>query len=240
MIAVHALRYDNFTDPIELNISGLPEGVRGGAGVIAKEQNLATLNLWNYGPPRLPHDRKKIDQLGIIGTVEIGQQSMTSIATPIEVTWNAIDTYRSPIAKVLQSLNLSKLDSVICPLTIELGAKDLDSRSPIRLDAIRGQSVKVPVRVTRRVGGEGVITVRLHHGPPKVTVAEIKIEPKALDGVLELQIPKDAPIGEFMLGTLCESTISIPNPDPSAKEKTKSIALQLPSSNLRVRIGDAP
>jgi hypothetical protein len=240
MMAVHALRFDNFADPIELNIAGLPDGVRGGSGVIAKDQNLATLNLWNFGPPASPHDGTKVNRLNIIGSVEIGPQSITSYATPLEVTWSAIETFRSPTAKVLQSLNLAKLDAVVCPLTIELGAKDLDAKHPIRLDAIRGQSVKVPVRLTRRAGGEGAVTIRLHHGPPKVTVAEIKMEPKALDGEIEIKVPKDAPIGEFMLGALAESSISIPNPDPSSKEKTKSITLQLPTSNLRVRIGDSP
>ena len=240
MFSVHALRFDNFTEPIELSIAGLPNGFRGGAGVMARDQNLATLNVWNSGTIPTPQERKEIEKLEIIGSVEIGQQSIAVTATPLEFTWNAIDTYRSPIAKVAHSLSLSTTNSVVCPLTIELGSKDLDARSPIRLDAIRGQSLKIPVRVTRRTGGEGVITVRLHHAPPKATAAEIKIDSKAADGILELQIPKDAPVGEFMFGVLCESAVSLPNTDPVAKEKTKSITLQLPSSNLRVRIGDAP
>ncbi len=240
MFTVHALRFDNFNEPIELSITGLPNGFRGGAGVMARDQNLATLNVWNSGTTVTSSERKEIEKLEIIGSVEIGQQSITVTATPLEVTWNAVDTYRSPIAKVALSLNLSKANSVVCPLTVELGPKDLDARSPIRMDVLRGQSLKIPVRVTRRTGGEGVITVRLHHGPLKITSAEIKIDSKATDGVLELQVPKDAPLGEFMFGALCESAVSIPNPDPTAKEKTKSITLQLPSSNLRVRIGDAP
>ena len=239
MFSVHALRFDNFSEPIELSIAGLPNGFRGGAGVMARDQNLATLNVWNSGKTPTPQERKEIEKLEIIGSVEIGQQSISVTATPLEITWNAIDTYRSPIAKVAHSLSLSKVDSVDCPLTVELGAKDLDARSPIRLDVLRGQSLKIPVRVTRRTGGEAVITVRLHHSPPKTTAAEIKIDPKATEGILELQIPKDAPVGEFMFGVLCESAVSIPNTDPMAKEKTKSITLQLPSSNLRVRIGDA-
>ena len=243
MISVHAMRFDNFAEPIELNLTGLADGVRGGSGVIAKDQNLATLNLWNFGPPATlanPLVPSKMFRIELVGAVEIGQQSIASLATPLEVTWNAIDTYRSPIAKVLQSLNAIKLEATICPLTIELGAKDLDAKFPIRIDVIRGQTLKIPVRISRRTGGEAVVTIRLHHGPPKATMAEIKIEPKANDGVLELVVPKDTPTGEYMFGALCESAVSIPNLDPAAKEKTKSIPLQLPSSNLRVRIGDAP
>lgn len=239
MITVHAMRFDNFADPIELNLTGLPDGVRGGSGVMAKEQSQATLNLWSVGPPPVQDNRPKPKRIEVVGTVEIGPQSLAHHATPLEVTWNLIDTYRSPIAKVMQSLIATKLDSTTCPLTIELGAKELDAKSPIRMDVIRGQSLKIPVRVSRRTGGEAVITVRLHHGPPKATLAEIKIEPKSIEAVLELVVPKDAPTGEFMLGTLCESVVTVPNSDPSAKEKTKSVTLQLPSSNLRVRIGDA-
>ncbi len=239
MISIHALRFDNFNEPIELSVIGLPDGFRGGSGVMARDQTLATLNLWNYGT--FPtSERKDIESLEVKGCVEISSQSISAFATPLEITWNAIDTFRAPIARIAQSLMLGKGNSIVCPLTIELGPKDLDARSPVRMDVIRGQPLKIPVRVTRRTGGESAITVRLHHGPPKATAAEIKVEPNAVEGVLEVQIPKDAPLGEFLLGTLCESAISIPNTDPAAKEKTKSIPMQLPSSNVRVRIGDAP
>lgn len=239
MISVHALRFDNFNEPIELSLSGLPDGFRGGSGVIARDQNLATLNVWNSGATATPKI-KDFERLEVKGAVEIGLQSISAFASPLEVTWTAIETFRSPIAKISQSLCLAMSNTVTCPLTIELGPKDVDARSPIRMDAIRGQPLKIPVRVTRRTGGEGVITVRLHHGPPKATAAEIKIEANAVEGILDVQIPKDAPLGEFLLGTLCESAVSIPNTDPMAKDKTKSIPMQLPSSNIRVRIGDAP
>ncbi len=240
MISVHAMRFDNFNEPIEVSLQGLSPGVRGGSCVIAKDQNVATLNLWNFGPPTNPNASPKIDRLEIVGTVEIGQQSITMPATALEVTWNAIDTYRSPIAKWLRSFNAIKLETTVCPITLELGPKELDARFPIRMDAMRGQTLKIPVRVTRRTGGEGTITVRLHHGPPKATMAEFKIDAKASEGVLELVVPKDAPVGEYMLGALGETAVTIPNSDPAAKEKSKSITLQLPTSNVRVRIGDAP
>ena len=240
MLAAHVLRFDNFNEPIELSVSGLPSGVRGGSGVIGKDQNIAILNLWNYGPPTNPQERQQAERLTLTGSVEIGQQSISVQAVSVEVTWNLIDTFRSPIAKIVQSLPLAKLETTVCPLTIELGPKDVDAKFPIRMDVVRGQALKIPVRVTRRAGGEGLITMRLHHGPPKATLAEVKIEAKASEGVLELQVPKDAPIGEYLIGVLCESPVTVPNPDPAAKEKTKSITLQLPSSNLRVRIGDAP
>ena len=239
MISVHAFRFDNFAEPIELGVAGLPNGFRGGSGVIGRDQNSTTLNVWNVGSAVISSGRKEVMELEIHGSVEIGQQSIEAAAVPLEVTWAVIDTYRTPIARVLSSFPLAKAESLECPLTIELGPKDEDAKSPIRMDAVRGKSLKIPVRVTRRTGGEVLITVRLHHSPPKTTVAEIKIGPKITDGVLELQVPKDAPIGEFMLGTLCEAAIAIPNTDPTAKEKTKNITLQLPSSNLRVRIGDA-
>lgn len=240
MFSIHAIRFDNFAEPIELSIVGLPDGCRGGTGVMARDQNLATLNVWNLAPPPASQERKDISRLEVKGSVEVGALSISAVAVPLEVTWNATDTFRSPIAKMARYLKLSKADSVVCPLTIELGPKDLDAKSPIRMDVIRGQSLKIPVRVTRRTGGEGVITVRLHHSQTKTTAAEIKIEPNASEGVLDLQIPKDTPIGEFLFGALCESAVSVPNTDPAAKDKTKSITLQLPSSNIRVRIGDAP
>jgi hypothetical protein len=238
MVSVHALRFDNFADPIELNVNGLTDGFRGGSGVIARDQNLATLNIWSFGPET--KERKEIANLEIKGTTEIGFKSLSAIATPLEVTWNSIDTFRSPISKTTDALKIVKTEATICPLTVELGPKDTDAKSPIRMDVIRGQPLNIPIRVTRRTGGEVAVTVRLRHNPAKTTAAEIKLEPKVDEGTLELQVPKDAPLGEFMLGALCEAAVTIPNTDPMAKEKTKGITLQLPTSNLRIRIGDAP
>lgn len=238
MVSVHALRFDNFAEPIELNVNGLPDGLRGGSGVIARDQNLTTLNLWSFGPET--KERKEIANLEIKGSTEIGPRSITATAVPLEVTWNSIDTFRSPISKMTDALKLVKTEASICPMTIELGPKDTDAKFPIRMDVIRGQPLKIPVRVTRRTGGEVAVTVRLHHNPAKTTAAEIKLEPTVAEGILDLQVPKDAPLGEFMLGALCEAAVTIPNTDPVAKEKTKGITLQLPTSNLRIRIGDAP
>ena len=145
---------------------------------MARDQNIATLSVWSSGTALTPQERREIEMVEITGSVEIGPLSISVNAAPLEVTWNLVDTYRSPIAKVANSLSLAKANSVICPLTVELGPKDLDARSPIRMDVIRGQTLKIPVRVTRRAGGEGVITVRLHHSPPKATTKEIKMEPK--------------------------------------------------------------
>jgi hypothetical protein len=238
MVSVHALKFDNFAEPIELNVNGLPDGFRGGSGVMARDQNLASLSIWSFGPES--KERKDIANLEIKGSTEIGSRSISAIAVPLEVTWNSIDTFRSPISKRTDALRLVKTEASICPMTIELGPKDVDSKHPIRMDVIRGQPLKIPVRVTRRAGGEVAVTIRLHHNPTKTTAAEIKLEPTVAEGILDLQVPKEAPLGEFMLGALCEAAVTIPNPDPMAKEKTKGLTLQLPTSNLRIRIGDAP
>jgi len=239
MYTVHALRMDNFNEPIELSISGLPRGFRGVSGVIASDQNATTLNIWNSDSNPASGDLVTVSKLEIQGTVEIGPRSISTTATPLEVTWNAIETFRSPIARISRSLQLQE-SNVLCPVTVELGPAGFDTKSPIRLDGIRGLSIKIPIRIARRTGGESAITVRLHHGPTKATAAEVKIEPNSSEGVLELKIPKDAPLGEYMLAALCESAVTIPNSEPEAKEKTKSVTLQLPSSSIRVRIGDAP
>ena len=123
---------------------------------------------------------------------------------------------------------------------MELGALGEMPMDPIAIDAVRGQPIKIPVRIARRPGGESPVTVRLHHTATKTTAAEIKLEPNVADGTLDVQIPKDAPLGEYLFGTLCEVLVTVPNPDPMAAEKSLKHTLQIPSSNVRLRIGDAP
>lgn len=237
MVSVHAFRFDGFNAPIEISVSGLMSDCRGGSGIMAADQNIATINLWHDSQSEPATPPGTLSRLTVKGMAKIGEQSFESIATPVEVVWNATDTFRSPTAKIAHRLQLAK-SNITCPITVELGTKDANSVDPIVMPAVRGTPLKIPVRVTRRTGGESPITVRLHHTPTKTTAAEIKIEPNVNDGVLDLQIPKDAPVGDYLLGALCEVAVTLPNPDPAAAEKTVKYNLQLPSSNIRLRIGD--
>ena len=241
MLSIHALRFDGFNTAIELTASGLPKDILGGAGVMASDQNIATLNLWHDSQYEPQSTSEAVSSLLVTGHATNGEQKLMTVATTVEVTWNLIDTFRSPIARIASDLLVVRSLSSTCPLTIELGPKAEALNGPISLSGIRGQPLKVPIRVTRRPGGESaVIVVRLKQSPTKTTAAEVKIEAKTSEGTLELQIPKDAPVGDYMLSTLCEAPISIPNADPAVKDKPTNLTLQLPSSSIRLRIGDAP
>lgn len=240
-LGVHALRFDGFNAPIELTVSGLPVDLRGGTGVIAMDQNSATLSLWHDEKSSAPATSEPVVSLNVAGQSKVGEQTLSSLATPVEVIWGLIDTFRSPIARITTELQCIRSASRTCPVTIELGPVAANPGEPIVMSGIRGQPLKVPIRITRREGGqESVVLVRLRQTPTKTTAAEVKLEAKSTEGTLELQIPKDAPIGEYLLSTLCEAPVTIPNLDPAAKDKTTKITLQLPSSCIRLRIGDAP
>jgi len=227
-IAVHAVRFDGFDKPIQLQVDGLPANVQGGLGVIAENQNFIRLQLLHDGIA----GPQSISPLQLIGI----SADLKSIATPVEFVSHSIDTFRSSTSKVSDPLVLHVSETRTSPLSIELGAKD-----PTVIEGIRGTPIRLPVRVTRRPGGEAApILFRLLQGPTKVTSAEVKIEPNSNEGTIELQIPKDTPLGEAMVCGLCETTISFPNPDPNAPEKTISRVIQLPTNNVRIRIGDAP
>ncbi|MEQ1830138.1 MAG: hypothetical protein ABL921_29525, partial [Pirellula sp.] len=244
MLTVHAIRYDGFSEPIDIRVEGLPADIVGGAGIIASDQSATTISLWHDTQKSAGPDVQDIARLQVVGHANRSDKDKPTvvIATPLEVVWNQIDTFRSPLSKLSSSLLLNRSQARTCPLTIELGPKstDLQSRSP-SLNAVRGQPLKVPVNVTRRPGGEAsVVTLRLRQFPTKATAAEVKIEAKSNEGSLDLQIPKDAPLGEYMLSALCEAPVSVPNTDPAAKDKNVNLTLQLPSSSIRIKIGDAP
>lgn len=227
-IAVHAVRFDGFDKPIQIQIDGLPANVQGGVGVIADNQNSTRLQLLHNGTV----GPQTTSPLQVIGT----SADLKSVATPVEFVSHSIDTFRSSTSKVADALVLQVSETRTSPLSIELGAKD-----PVMVEGIRGTPIQLPLRVTRRPGGEAApILFRLLQGPTKVTSAEVKIEPNINEGTIDLQIPKDTPLGEALVCGLCETTISFPNPDPNAPEKTISRVIQLPTNNVRIRIGDAP
>ena len=227
-VAVHALRFDGFDKPIEIQVDKLPANMQGGTGVIAEGQNFARL--------QLQHDAavgtQVVSPLQVIGT----SSEKRSVATPVEFIFHSIDTFRASSSRLSDALVLQISESRTCPLTVELGPKDAAI-----IEGIRGTPIKLPIRVTRRPGGEAApVLFRLLQAPIKITSAEVKIEPNVNEGMIELQIPKDVPLGDSLVCGLCETTISFPNPDANAPEKMLSRVIQLPTTNVRLRIGDAP
>ncbi|MFY7875335.1 MAG: hypothetical protein ACOVQM_07830, partial [Pirellula sp.] len=140
-IAVHAVRFDGFDKPIQIQVDGVSANVQGGLGVIAENQNFTRLQLLHDGAV----GPQTISPLQLMGT----SADLKSVATPVEFVSPSIDTFRASTSKVSDSLVLQVSESRTSPLSIELGAKD-----PVLVEGIRGTPVQLPLRVTRRPGGE--------------------------------------------------------------------------------------
>jgi hypothetical protein len=243
LLSVHALRFDGFSLPIDFHSKGLPNSMRGGKGIIAADQSMATVTLWHDEKVSTENDGNTVHRFVLSGSARASSDSapIEKIATPLEVTWNGIDTFRSPLSRVTSSLALYRPHQRVCPLSVQLGDDATAAAADGFLTGIRGQVLKVPVRITRRPGGEAaVLTVRLRQAPTRATAPELKIEAKANEGTWDLQIPKDAPVGDYMLCALVEAAVSVPNTDAAAKDKNVNLTLQLPSTSVRIRIGDNP
>lgn len=246
LLTVHLFRFDAFAGAVDVTVEGLPPDILGGRGVIASDQIATTMTLWHdptKSSAQKPEEGSmKIDKLRIVGVHRATETSpeMQADAIPVEVVFAQLDTFRAPLSRGSDGIFLARPEKRTSPLSVQLG-KPSESANPAVLEAVRGQPLKIPLAVSRRAGGESsVITVRLRQIPTKVTAGEVRIEAKSNEGTLELQVPKDAPVGEYVLNALCEAAISIPNPDPAAKEKTINSTIQLPSSSVRIKIGDAP
>jgi hypothetical protein len=250
VLSVHATRFDGFDQPIQLNCEGLPHDIQGAQGWLAADQVFTHVCLWHQLATATPAQEQpdQVQPLDRIFAVHLVGTSgeLKSEAKPMEMIWPSIDTFRATTSRLTDAILMHVSAERVCPLTIELGPANVSGEGnsvaqPIWMEAVRGTSFKVPLRVTRRTGGESApILFRLYQSPSKVTTVETKIEPTSNEHMIDLQIPKDAPLGEGMVSGLCETTISFPNPDPTANDKTLSRVIQLPTTSIRIRIGDSP
>lgn len=214
-ISIYKTSYDGFASPVEISGAGLPQGVEGRPTVIATEQQIAPFVI--NASLEAPSSQSRF---AVIGTAPIDGQPVIKAAVPLELVWGPIDSYKSPVSRIAAPLNISSNSADTSPITIEVGTLE-----PIT--AQRGQPFKVAVKVNRRDGGKQNVIVRPRRLPAKWNAPEITIAADAVEGTIEVQLPKEAALGEFAFSTMCETKISLrPNPQLLERHQARLTMLE--------------
>lgn len=193
-IRVLALRRGGSGAPIEIEASGLPEGVSCAPVVIHPTQTEATLTLqasesaaaW-VGPLQIV-GRASTDELGSV------EAQPATIMWPVSATRNAVQS------RLCDGLILSVNIDDTAPLTTLLG----DGST---LEVKQGEKLAIPIALTRRAGGAAACVLRPQNLLAKTSLAEVTIAADQAQGVAELTVAADAPLGEFTCWLQCETKI---------------------------------
>lgn len=181
-MSVWAIRRDGFNGPIELSVSGLPEGVScqptvigagrsDGAAVFTAADDAAA---WS-GPIR------------ISGSATIGERLVQRTAHPAAFIWDTPSKGGQVRSRLTQNLILT-VTSEIAPVGVSVQQS--------LFTTARGGKLVIPFQLARRGDIKDKIGLGAEH-LPKGIKAEVKLEDKKDTGELHLTLEPKAPVGEF-------------------------------------------
>jgi hypothetical protein len=157
---------------------------------------------------------------------KIEDRAVERIAVPIEISRGLIETQKAPITRLASRLMLAIEDRDQMPMKIQLGSSELKTVQ-------RGDKWKIPVAIQRKEGGKQSVIVRLRNLPAKLKVNDLTVNADANEAELELNIPNDAPLGEYTCWAQCESKIKLSlNHQALDREQKRLDELQSKKSQL--------
>ena len=207
-------RRDGFNSAIELNLEGLPAtlhcppvvmspGVTEEALVITADESAAA---W-HGP------------VHIVGRANFANKAIESRAEISTVCLTASSTRNRIHSRLTNQLHLSINESDKAPVFAQLGDGNV-------LEVHQGTKLEIPVKLTRRAGGNVECILRPQNLPPKVKLGEVKIAKDKADGKATIEVAGDAPLGEatfWMLGELKVAWRANPQAQTRAEQYLKQL-----------------
>ncbi len=220
-IAVAVTRYDGWSGSLEAHVDGLPSRVS--AGRLFLEANQTNGHMILVASSDVDACLNPIF-IRVAATTQ--EPLIARSAKPIELTWGAIDTQKTPVARITSALVLAVEDRDEVPLTVKLGMSDT-----VRVE--RGTKLRVPVVCHREEGGKQAIVVRLRNTPPKTKAEDVTINAEQNEGEMEINVPPDAPLGEYTCWAQCETKLKL-RPNIQSLERSQKRLAELELSKGKI------
>lgn len=214
-IAIQVFRRDGHNAPINVTAYDLPEGITAQPTIIPAGRSDATLILAASEQCTAWQGAIKIR-----GTSSVGDNTLVVEAMPRCVVWAGIPTDNAlrtrPTGELWTRVNATDM----APLAIAPASGDV-------LEATAGETIDIPIELTRRSGGAASCLLRGKDLPPKCTLGDITIAADKSQAVAKLNIAADAPPGEYTFWMLGETKVKWrPNPQSLTRLETHLATLQ--------------
>jgi hypothetical protein len=212
ILRVLAIRRDGWTGPIKIVAENLPPGVTATEAIIGTNQRQTQLAL-----TASEGAAAAITPIRLVGRSD--DNSITAEVIPATITWGkggGRDFIRSRIAS---SLFVAVSQDDLAPISIALADGNVH-------EVKKGESIKLPIRVTRREGGKADCVIRPRDLPPGVTTGEVTIKADKSEAEHELKVTPGAAVGTYSLWMQAETKIKIKS-NPQLLERAKKYRAHL-------------
>ncbi len=217
-IRVFAIRKDGFNGAIELTVDGLPTGVTAGPAVIAANQTQTQITVAAAtDAPAAVFDAK------VTGKARIGEGEYTVEAKPAAIRWGRGRLREFVRSRQTTALTLAVSDKDTLPVSVHFEGHHSDGAVA---ELKKGQSLKIPVKLTRADNGKVNYVLRARDLPPKVTCGDLTIAADKETGELEIKAAGDAPAGTYSLWFQAETKLKV-KPNPQSLERAQAYRAHL-------------
>lgn len=226
-IHVSVIRYDGFAGSIELQVEGLPASCKCPPVIVPAGGVEADLVIQCGAEAEAG-----LASLAIVGTSKVGEQPATRRATFAAITTAATPTYNAITSRRSGRLSLPIESLDTAPLQVQLGDGNV-------LEVKAGGKLNLLVKLVRQAGSAAECTLRPQAMPPKVGLGEFKIAGDKADASPELNVPADAPPGEYTFWLQTETKVKW-RANPQALAREEAYQAKLKSALEANAIGDIP
>ena len=213
-IRVYCVRRDGWSGPIELTVEGLPEGVSCAPATIGANQNQTQLTLVAG-----ENASAAVANLRVVGRSTVGGQERSVPATPAAIQFGRGHLREYIRSRLTADLAMGVSDKDLCPISITVGDGKV-------AEVKKGDSLTLPVKLTRREGGKTNCVVRPRDLPPTVTSGDVTINADKNEGNVVLKVPGNATPGTYSLWLQVETKIKF-KPNPQALQRANAYRAQL-------------
>lgn len=213
-IRVVAVRRDGWTGPIEASVANLPEGVACAPATIAANQTEVQLTL--AADPEAP---AWIGALQVVGRGVYRGEVYERPAVAATIARGPGGTRGFVRSRLATELILSVSDVDTSPLFVELGNGE-------PLQARRGTTASLPIKLTRRDGGREGFLIRARNMPPGVEGADVMIPAEANESKIDLVVPAAAVPGRYSMWLQAEVPLTF-KPNPQALQRAEQYRASL-------------
>ena len=204
VIRVLALRRDGWNGPIRITAENLPPGVTAHQSIIAANQSATQITL-----TAAEDATASVGAIGLVGHSE--DDKIVQRAVPATITWGQGGGRNFIRSRIAANLMLAVSAEDLSPLSITLGDASV-------AEVKKGQSISLPIKITRRDGAKDSMVVRGRDLPPGVSIGDVTIAADQSEASCEFKVNGGAAIGTYSIWMQAETKIKVkPNPQALAQ-----------------------
>ena len=208
-IRVLVVRQDGWAGPVEVNVQGLPPGLSAAPATIAAAQTQTQLTL-------IASDQAETwsGPIEVVAVATIDGKETTTEAQPGTLVSGRGHSREFIRSRLCDQLMISVSSDDLAPISVQVGDATV-------AEGKKNSSLTLPIRLTRREGGNAACVLRPRDLPAGITAGEVTVAADKSEGTLELKIAASAAAGTYSLWLQMETKIKVP-PNPQVLERART------------------